>query len=365
MEPMASADRNERASLVEALLDDPHSWEFFQVVRILERAAAERMGVGLGPDPEREAVRFRADPRLSFPAYEVTRVEREQDDDPYEVTVSFLGLVGTQGPLPRADTERVLRRLQRRDRGLADFLDLFHHRLVSLFYRARQKHRAALRIQPPERSPMAAALFASMGLGWPELRKAAPLPERALLGHAALLANRQRSAVGLERMLRRYFGVPVRVAQFVGAWRAIEPGDRTAIGLGGRHRTLGRDAMVGARMWQQDGTIEVEFGPLSLEQFREFLPGGSRLQAAFELVELYVRDACDVRLRPVLAAEEVPRLRLGGEDARLGWSTWLGGEPPRTAAARDVVLSKAQHLRRARGATAPASSAAPAPAGAG
>lgn len=348
---MAPADRHERTALVDALLDDPHGWEFFQVVRLLERAASERIAVGIAPDPEREAVRFRADPRLSFPAAEVTDVRRDDDANPYEVTVSFLGLVGSQGPLPRIDTERVLRRLQRRDRGLVDFLDLFHHRLVSLFYRARQKHRPALRIQPPEASPIAAALFATMGLGWPELRRAAPLPERALLGHAALLANRQRSAVGLERMLRRYFGVPVRVAQFVGAWRAIEPADRTAIGRGGRHRALGRGAMLGARVWQQDGTLEVELGPLDLDEFRGFLPGGTRLQAAFELSELYVRDACDVQLRPVLAADEVPPVRLGHGDARLGWSTWLAGPVPGATVARDVVLSKEQHARQSEAAS--------------
>ena len=327
---MAAADRHTRTSVIEALLDDPHGWEFFQIVRLLELAHPDRIGVGLGPDPARETLRFRADPRLSFPPSEVTEVVAGEDEGraPFELTVSFLGLIGSQGPLPRVDSERVLRRLQRKDRALADFLDIFHHRLVALLYRARQKHRPAMRIQPPESSPMATALFSSMGLGSAELRRLAALPERALLGFAPLLALGQRSAVGLERLLSSFFNLSVRVEQFVGVWREVEPQDRTAIGRPGLNRTLGQGAMLGRRAWQQDGTVEIQVGPMPLERYRGLLPTRSTLDALFDVCTLYLREADDVRVRLLLAHEQVPDLQDGGpgpegrtpdSDGRHGW----------------------------------------------
>jgi predicted component of type VI protein secretion system len=51
--------------------------------------------------------------------------------------VRFFGLTGPQGPMPLHFTEYVRERARNHgDPTLARFLDLFHHRLLSLFYRA-------------------------------------------------------------------------------------------------------------------------------------------------------------------------------------------------------------------------------------
>ncbi len=48
------------------------------------------------------------------------------------------------GVLPHHYTELVIRRLQLRDTSLRDFLDVFHHRALSFFYRAWKKYRPPL-----------------------------------------------------------------------------------------------------------------------------------------------------------------------------------------------------------------------------
>ena len=96
-------------------------------------------------------MRFRPLLSFAFPATDVERVERVGDGDgtrpPYRVTVNFLGLYGESSPLPAFLTEELMAD-DPEDSPRRDFLDLFHHRLVSLFYRCWQKYRHQVQYRP-------------------------------------------------------------------------------------------------------------------------------------------------------------------------------------------------------------------------
>src|SRR5690606_35714064 len=132
---MAGTRRRTAAALIRRLLREPHRFDFFQAVRLLEFMQPGREPVGGGRAAGREAVRFRSAHSLAFPASDVVEINppRAEGDVP-EMTVSFIGLAGANGPLPRPFAELVVERIARKDRGLRDFLDIFHHRLISLFY---------------------------------------------------------------------------------------------------------------------------------------------------------------------------------------------------------------------------------------
>ena len=83
----------------------------------------------------------------------------------------------------------------RKGRGpLRDFLDIFQHRLVSLFYKAWEKARFFIPFERGETDPVSARLFDLVGLRDEKLRGRLGVPDRDLLFYAGLIGVRQRNA---------------------------------------------------------------------------------------------------------------------------------------------------------------------------
>ena len=87
-------------------------------------------------------------------------------------------------------------------------------------------------------------------------------------------------------------------------------------------------------VWSLQSLIRVVLGPLSVEDFFEFLPDGARFEEVTGLIRWFLGPAIDFELQPVLAGGVEPRWAAlgkvsaseGGRGARLGWSSWLTDE---------------------------------------
>jgi type VI secretion system protein ImpH len=254
-----------------------------------------------------------------------------------ELIANIFALAGASAPLPDWVAELLQQQARDRDDALRDFLDIFHHRLLSLLYRSRLHHRPWLAPIPtpakPEglrsRNRMAQYLLSLSGLGVHELQNRLSIPDEELLPYAGLLWQRPRSMVALERILQHALATPVRGRQMLGVWRRIEREDRTRLGAGrGRNCSLGRTATLGARVWDPEGRFDLYLGPLSFQQFMTFLPGGPMHRRLRAIVQLYAGALTDVHPHLTIAPPETPRARLG--KARLGWTAWIGPTPPKT-----------------------------------
>ena len=349
---MAATGRRADSALTERLFLEPHRFGFFQAVRLLELFAPRRTAVGNDGPPATEAVRFCAEHSFAFPASEVLDLEAHDDDAPARMIVRHMGLTGPMGTLPRVYTALVLERLRQRDRTLADFLDLFNHRLVSLFYRAWAKYRPHLRVTEDRRDTLSTYLFSFFGLGTHGLRRRIAVDDRALLFYTGLLAQRPRSAVGLCALLGDYFGdVPVRVDQFVGQWLHLDPEGLTSLRPFGGNNRLGVDAVLGSRVWHTQSRFRVRLGAMTYPRFCAFLPPGVASREVLALTRFFVGLELDFEFRLVLRADAIPPCQLGSVGplaTRLGWSTWLVSRPA-AADADDVRLDaealEAFHLR--------------------
>ena len=342
------------------LLKEAFRFNFFQAVRLLESWQPTRAPVGRDANPGQEAVRFGALPSNDFPASQLYDVKTTDDgNQPPAMTVTFFGMTGPQGALPRHYTELMLERIAKKDRVLKDFLDLFNHRLVSLFYRAWEKYqfwissertlrreRQAIEKGPehirgfviderPQLDPIGEILLALSGLSGAASRYVLPerdhleprtdLSDHTFRYYAGMLAQRRRPAVGLEAILSDHFRWPVKVQSLCGRWLLLEPSDRTRLTLGGNTR-LGVETVAGQKVWEVQGKFRIHLGPLRYQEFCSLLPIGDAHRPLVQFTRLYAGTELDFDLQLNLRPEEVPSLKCGdkaGIGPRLGWNTWL------------------------------------------
>jgi type VI secretion system protein ImpH len=275
-------------------------------------------------------VRFTVHPSISFPPAEIDDLE-VPDDGPARMSVNFFGLTGPQGVMPHNYTLLLAERQRVRDSAPAAFLDLFHHRMISLFYRAWQKNRVTVCYEKGTDDRLSEHLLDLMGEGVDAARKGITPLQRRLLFYVGLLAPQARGAMSLRQLLEDVFEVPVEVEQFVGGWYPLAERDQCVLGEErGASTQLGLGVVAGDEVWDQQTRVRIRLGPLSGTQYPDFLPTGSAHALLRWLVRFFSRDAFDFELQLVLARDDVPGFVLGDDDALpqpLGWATWIRTKP--------------------------------------
>jgi type VI secretion system protein ImpH len=314
-----------RRGLEDRLFEEPYSFEFAQAVRLLRQYYPHRAGVGLFQPPRSEAVRFGATPSLTFPASEIQEL-LERAEAPPLMRVNFMGLVGPLGVLPLYYTELVSERVRVRDYTLRDFLDIFHHRLISLFYRVSEKYRFVIGYEQRESDRFSGYLFDLIGLGAPALRRRQEIEDETLLFYTGLFAQQPRSAEALRLMLTDYFEAPIAIQQFLGAWYRLDSRAQCSLDdTSFDSQQLGFGAVVGDEIWDPQSRLRVVIGPLPLHRYLDFLPSGAAYRPLRSLVRFFAGDEFDFEAQLILRRDDVPACELGagGESApRLGWLSW-------------------------------------------
>jgi type VI secretion system protein ImpH len=326
--PPLTSEGGPSALVSHELREDPHSFQFFQAVRLLHRLFPDRAPVGRFARPEDEVVRFGCNPDLAFAAGELDGLE-PSSEGPWKMTVNFMGLVGHMGVLPHHYSRLAMAGVRQRDPALLDFLDLFHHRLIALFYRAWERYRPYVAHELGEEDHLSAHLFDLVGLGSP-LRREGMGPRGAhLLRYVGLLAPQQRSALALQQLLEDYFDVPLEVEQFTGGWYRVSQHARCALDderpLDSTR--LGDGALLGDEVWDPNSKARIVIGPLAIDRYREFLPGGDAYRQLRILTRFFADEEVEFEVKLILRRDEVPPIALGmAEQNRLAWSTWLSGD---------------------------------------
>src|SRR3954451_7375665 len=325
-EPTRAADDPAPAALTpfeRQLATKPHEFEFYQVMRLLEALHRERPRFGRSARPSQDLLRLAQEPSVTHAPASLAGYEKGRDGRADRLLVHFFGLFGTDGPLPLHLTEYA------RDRGrnqgdptFTRFVDLFHHRALSLFYRAWADVRPTVSFDRPEQDRFGEYMASLIGLGTLGLRNRDAMPDLTKLHFAGHLANQTKHAEGLASILSAFFTMPVRVEGFVAAWLTLPPSDYTRLSSGAATAGLGHSALLGARAGSRQDKFRIVFGPLTLPEYERLLPGGLSFHRLIPIVRNYAGDVLIWDVNLILKRDEVPGTRLG-QQGRLGWTTWL------------------------------------------
>jgi type VI secretion system protein ImpH len=365
--PLDASNAAMLAALISELESNPESFSFFQAVRKLDVCFGRQRYPKIGTSLSRsgDPIHFGQRPFMDFAPRTIDLVATDDVEEcrfPKPVMlVYFFGLFGPQGVLPTHLTKFALNRGFRRDYAFVNFVNVFHHRFLSFFYRTWSVSRIAPDLDRPDQQRFSRFVGSVIGLGETatehrdavfelghKLQRAEtapeesrPLPPDGLASLEAFrrmsrdwprlffsghLARQVRNAEGLASILAGYFELPIEVVELLGRWVQLPPEDRTCLGSSPRTCSLGINTMVGSKLWNCQMHFRVRMGPLSLENFERMLPGGRSLERLRRWVFHYLgwEFVWDIQL--VMDRREVPQADLGSF-GRLGWTAFLKSDP--------------------------------------
>lgn len=334
------ADAQARESFWRALEKAPFRQDFYALLRRIENLWRERPRLGRALRPLDEPVRMAQDADMDFAPSPVSSLGKHARAIAPRLGVRVFGLFGPHGALPLHLTELARgRERQHGDASLRAFVDIFHHRMLLLFYRAWAQAQPAVDLDRRDEARVDALVGALGGLAPAAARKRDAISDDSKRQHIAHLARGVRTAEGLADTLAQLLGVPVQLETFVGHWLPLREEDRTRLGLGGAAGRIGVGAVAGDAVWDRQAKFRVHIGPVSAQHYRRFLPGGEAVRVLRDWVRQYVGFDLVWDVQVALAANDVDGCRLGTRTP-LGYAAWLGA--PQEKVARDDLVFVAE-----------------------
>lgn len=318
------------------IFSDFASFNYYQLLRLLRRWLAQnpdahaeppRAALGLAGQGDAQAeacdrrLRISADLSAGFAVAEVTALEPNGRDGSLRLSSPNFCVSGAAGPLPAPYLDWLQSQLRNGQRAMADFIDLFSRRVHLMRWRIKSRLHPGLHDRDPDQCDYAEYLAAIIGLSDPGVLEALPLPRRALLALAGLLADGRRSQPALCQALSVFLDAPVRMDALTGRWLRLS--DDSVNVLGRTNSRLGRDLSLGRRIFDPQAAVTLHVGPLPFARVQALLPGARDHGLLRGLLRLLGERRFDVCMVLHLDGAGIPPAQLGG--ARLGWTAGIDG----------------------------------------
>jgi type VI secretion system protein ImpH len=313
--------------LLPALLDAATRMNFIRFCELVELAAPEAAPIGSTDSPANEPVRFRSRAQLGFPGREIDRVAYDIDRPTAAPAVhtTFLGLYGVDARMPAYFVDEVA---QNRDgaESLSAFLDLFHHRVITQFYRVARKYRYPVGFRRDGADAVSRYLVSFAGLGFSTQRAdgktstarqmlAEVSDKRKLLSMLGLAMQKTRTAEGLAGILRH--AVPdgeITVEEFHPVWREINAFEPAP---------LGEQCLLGRGFFDRANAVRIVITPASRETVLALVPGKQAHREVMALLRFYLGYESEAHLEMHVRSQLMPPPTLAPQQANLGFTAQL------------------------------------------
>jgi len=310
----------------ESLQDNPLKWGFFQAVRNLDCFYYSKdrnyRRTGDSDTLEEEAVRFKQKPFLGFKDAEIDEYF-VCPDEPSSVYVNFFGLWGNNSPLPSAFTEYAFNRNKHYDdNSLTNFMDMFHHRMLSLFYKAWAINQQTVNADREIDDNFKKYLASIIGLGvFLTAKNESPVSIYSRIyfsGHMLYAPN----ISNLTAILGDYFKTNAEVEPFIVEKINIPVEERFSMGGKSESGILGKNIVIGERFISCVMKFRVILGPMKLINYMQMFPGKHAYYQLVSWVKYYTAGRFIFDLKLILDYSEIPVMSLG-KTCYLGYTLWL------------------------------------------
>ncbi len=330
---VAGSRRERTNSLRDQLFEEVYTFDFHQVVRLIESFTPGCVSLGEGSDPSKEALRICSRISFSFATADLHSFLPANRTVPMEgkpqLSINFLGLAGISKPLPTPYAYRFYQQNRWEDTATKDFLDIFNHRFSSLLYRIHKKFRVELASTNLENTMFGKVLSSISGIyqDISSFKNRLDVSDRALLGYSSYFWTSAHSAYGLKKILSMYFKIPIVVEQFCGEWVQAQDSEWSRLSSTKNiFNTLGKTVVLGTKVWDQNAGMNIHLGAVDYKTFLTFLPSGGRYNSFCDLIYMYIGDLCNIRVKFIINKKTVPKVKLGSKFC-LGYTTWMHAKP--------------------------------------
>lgn len=315
--------------LKHTLQSQGYRFNFFQAVSLLEQIYKDQVEVGHTGPVKDEIVQLLPNNSLGFPAADVARITLDENDDgreKWKILQNFFGLYGPNSAAPIFIAESVNQCIDTAD-PLKDFLDIFNHRVLSLYYRAQKKGNTLKSVSTTHSNPISNILYAMMGRDFNTNESNWEVSPDRLLRHCSLFSSSNRNPSGLEKLISDYFSLSdVQVVPFARRRIKIPKSSQGRLSAVQNHAALGESFILGEIVEDITGQFNLRIKVPDMRTFKQFQPGEARYKELIFLVNMYVQYRLGFTLEFILPTEEVRSLAISGlnPDGKLGQSSWVG-----------------------------------------
>lgn len=330
---MAGKNRSARADLmIKIPFSDVRRYNFYALVEAIHKQTGTYEKISLQTEPHEEAVRFEADASIAFPISDVQELRVNQSNQ-IIMTTAFLGLHGSQSPMPGYYLDNLAWESAQGERKLTDFLDMFSHRWTQFIYHIWRKYRYYVCFRNGGTDDFSQRMYALVGLGSQSIRGRMAINHSKMLAYAGALANPGRSPEVICSLVSHCFDLDEVALQ---GWQLrkmnIAPEQQNRLGSRGilgckinGKSVLGQNFSIGSTVPDRGGKFLLCIDNLSRERFLSFLPNGENFLPLTLFVAFILRDQFAWDLRLGIAPDQVGGMTLGNEqNSLLGWTSFLG-----------------------------------------
>jgi len=314
-------------TVLATLPKDIKHYHFFAVMHLLESVSGARFGESKAASED--PLYLGQNPHITFAPSMLDGIRKSPQTSHQWLDVNFFGLLGPNGPMPLAMSEDITRLKSKKKQQISDFLNIFHHRLLSLLYRAWANKEPAIQrdTSTHRRTNNYERYIGSLaGYGLPALRKRDTMPDYGKFGHVAYLAGQSKHKQGLESMLYQLFNVPAKIEEFIGEWLSIGKEHQCQLRESHYAKQLGINATLGKNSWQCQYKFKVLLGPMHYDDYLHFLPNQPKIKTVNTVIKNYVGLEFDWEITLLLIKSSIPCTTLG-QSGLLGWTAWSTSSP--------------------------------------